>query len=116
MLDLTWKLGLNYLARRKLLEHRYGKGIMLGFLASCLSEEWITFNSKTCPHCFSHIEKNGGCNHMTCSQCKRQFCWICMCMPCASPCSGDLDHLPPCTNMDTVNYLIWCKLLHDAGV
>uniref|UniRef100_A0A8C6URX9 RBR-type E3 ubiquitin transferase n=1 Tax=Neogobius melanostomus TaxID=47308 RepID=A0A8C6URX9_9GOBI len=71
-------------ARRKLLEHRYGKGIMLGFLTSCLSEDWITINSKTCPHCFNHIEKNGGCDHMTCSQCNHQFCWICVCKwPCA---------------------------------
>ncbi|KAL9048964.1 MAG: hypothetical protein Q9162_007462 [Coniocarpon cinnabarinum] len=39
---------------------------------------WISANTKECPRCFSTIEKNGGCNHMTCRKCKHEFCWMCM--------------------------------------
>jgi ariadne-1 len=39
---------------------------------------WILANTKSCPKCSSRIEKNQGCNHMTCQQCKYEFCWICM--------------------------------------
>jgi len=38
---------------------------------------WISANTKECPQCNSTIEKNGGCNHMTCRKCKYEFCWIC---------------------------------------
>jgi IBR domain, a half RING-finger domain len=31
-----------------------------------------------CPNCSIGITKNGGCNHMTCSQCGHEFCWICL--------------------------------------
>ncbi|KAE8409518.1 hypothetical protein BDV37DRAFT_277861 [Aspergillus pseudonomiae] len=39
---------------------------------------WISANTKECPRCHSTIEKNGGCNHMTCRKCKHEFCWMCM--------------------------------------
>jgi len=39
---------------------------------------WILANTKACRRCGSRIEKNQGCNHMTCQQCKHEFCWICM--------------------------------------
>ena len=39
---------------------------------------WIMANTKACPKCDKPIEKNQGCNHMTCVQCRNEFCWICM--------------------------------------
>jgi hypothetical protein len=42
--------------------------------------QWKSSNGgkcKKCPNCRHHIEKNGGCNHMTCSFCKHEFCWRC---------------------------------------
>ena len=44
------------------------------------TSNWISANTKDCPKCLTNIEKNGGCNHMTCRKesCKHEFCWICM--------------------------------------
>ncbi|XP_072294833.1 E3 ubiquitin-protein ligase RNF14-like [Eucyclogobius newberryi] len=63
--------------RKKLLEKRYGRHTLQNVLESGLSQDWISANSKSCPHCFSRIEKNGGCNFMTCRHCQRCFCWNC---------------------------------------
>lgn len=38
---------------------------------------WIKVNTKSCPKCKTTIEKNGGCNHMSCRKCNYEFCWIC---------------------------------------
>ncbi|XP_049788774.1 ankyrin repeat and IBR domain-containing protein 1-like isoform X1 [Schistocerca nitens] len=43
--------------------------------ANCL---WLVTNSKPCPNCKSPIQKNEGCNHMKCSKCKCDFCWVCL--------------------------------------
>lgn len=42
------------------------------------TSNWISANTKDCPQCHSCIEKNGGCNHMTCKKCRYEFCWVCM--------------------------------------
>lgn len=39
---------------------------------------WIIANTKKCPKCLVRIEKNQGCNHMTCKSCQFEFCWVCM--------------------------------------
>lgn len=39
---------------------------------------WLSINTQDCPKCKSTIEKNGGCNHMTCKQCKHEYCWVCL--------------------------------------
>ncbi|KAJ0254436.1 E3 ubiquitin-protein ligase ARI2 [Hirschfeldia incana] len=37
---------------------------------------WITVHTKPCPKCFKPVEKNGGCNLVTCL-CGQSFCWLC---------------------------------------
>uniref|UniRef100_A0A2K6P4Y7 RBR-type E3 ubiquitin transferase n=1 Tax=Rhinopithecus roxellana TaxID=61622 RepID=A0A2K6P4Y7_RHIRO len=37
---------------------------------------YISAHTKDCPKCNICIEKNGGCNHVHCSKCKHDFCWM----------------------------------------
>jgi len=43
------------------------------------TSHWLGANTKDCPRttCGVLIEKNNGCNHMTCRQCSHEFCWMC---------------------------------------
>merc|ERR1712137_271873 len=41
------------------------------------TNNWIAANTQDCPKCGLPTEKNGGCNHMTCRQCKHEYCWVC---------------------------------------
>nr|XP_056703763.1 E3 ubiquitin-protein ligase RNF14 [Euleptes europaea] len=65
-------------ARRKFLEQRYGKRVIQKALEERGSREWLDKNSKLCPSCETPIQKLDGCNKMTCTGCKKHFCWICM--------------------------------------
>jgi len=42
---------------------------------------WMEQNAKRCPSCSAGIEKNDGCDHMTCKRsaggCGAEFCWRC---------------------------------------
>ncbi|KAJ1919948.1 hypothetical protein IWQ60_007110 [Tieghemiomyces parasiticus] len=42
------------------------------------TSSWIDVHTKVCVKCRAVIEKNGGCNHMTCRKCGHEFCWVCM--------------------------------------
>jgi hypothetical protein len=42
------------------------------------SLDWFLKHTQMCPKCHTSIEKNGGCNHMSCTKCQFDFCWICL--------------------------------------
>lgn len=56
--------------------------------------QWLDKHSKECPNCKNRIEKNGGCDHMTClpsaGGCGHEFWWTCGC-----PYKGG-QHRPGC--------------------
>ena len=41
------------------------------------SLKMIRATTKPCFHCGWPTERNNGCNHMTCSQCHGEWCWMC---------------------------------------
>lgn len=45
---------------------------------------------KFCPVCKTKIEKNEGCNHMTCIVCSYEFCWHCL-----NYAGNDAEHFNP---------------------
>lgn len=47
-------------------------------LAQAEAVKWIANNTKPCPKCSTKIQKTHGCNHMTCTKCRHEFCWICL--------------------------------------
>ncbi|KAI5895947.1 uncharacterized protein SCHCODRAFT_02494005 [Schizophyllum commune H4-8] len=42
-------------------------------------EEWMQKNgAKRCPGCTAPIQRDQGCNHVTCTRCTTHICWVCM--------------------------------------
>ncbi|KAL7539957.1 hypothetical protein ACHAXR_009773 [Thalassiosira sp. AJA248-18] len=46
--------------------------------AEAATQRWKHSNTRPCPGCSSPIMKDGGCNHVKCSNCRVHFCWGCM--------------------------------------
>lgn len=40
-------------------------------------DDLVSTMTKKCPKCQAPIERNDGCNHMTCQICHYQFCYVC---------------------------------------
>ena len=59
---------------REALRKKYGDKVM----EEVQSSEWMSENTKPCPRCSTAVEKNGGCNHITCKSCSFEWCWLCM--------------------------------------
>ena len=60
------------------------------------SLHWLHQNTKTCPKCSSQIEKNDGCDHMTCIKCQHEFCWCCLAAYARIREDGNHRHHPHC--------------------
>lgn len=43
-----------------------------------LTARVLAATTKPCPSCKAPTERNLACIHMTCSNCKHQYCWICL--------------------------------------
>ncbi|CAB5358490.1 hypothetical protein RhiirA5_350861 [Rhizophagus irregularis] len=43
-----------------------------------VTKNYISRETRGCPGCSIPIVKNGGCDHITCTKCGHQFCWLCL--------------------------------------
>ncbi|BDA49808.1 probable E3 ubiquitin-protein ligase ARI7 [Coccomyxa sp. Obi] len=81
-MDIVCKCGATFCFQCKEEAHRpvdcdtVGKWILKNS-AESENLNWILAHTKQCPKCRRPIEKNQGCMHMTCSQCRYEFCWLC---------------------------------------
>ena len=72
-----WRDPLHYTSLEKLV-----RGVKDVFLmrSDILSQVMKLLTTEPCPNenCGFLIQKNGGCNHMRCENCKHEFCWMCL--------------------------------------
>lgn len=69
-----WREKVHLSTREKVKDFFYeGNTKRSEFLCGLWEEMW----TRRCPSCDVSIEKNGGCDHMTCRKCQFEFCWLC---------------------------------------
>ena len=78
--------------------------------------DWVNKNQalvKKCPKCSFYIEKNFGCNHMTCINptCKHEFCWICMGVYTSNHYSNPMSLCYKLSNTNQNNLLVRSKIM-----
>ncbi|ESN98785.1 hypothetical protein HELRODRAFT_162245 [Helobdella robusta] len=88
------------------LEKIYGKKMFMDILSQVETDNWLETNSKKCPNCKSNIEKNEGCNKMTCTKCKSFFCWLCL---------KQLDNFNPYSHYSDVKSKCYNQLYPPGG-
>ena len=88
------------------MEQQYGNGMVGGMedqqFQAMYDQNYNQDQWRTCRLCLSVIEKDGGCNHMTCP-CGHHFCWLC-----------DQDVDPE--NLDKHYEIGMCALNEEANV
>ncbi|RYG56677.1 hypothetical protein EON66_02330, partial [archaeon] len=64
---------------------------------------WLLVNTKQCPKCGVRIEKNQGCNHMTCRnrECHYEFCWYAL-----LPARSSVAHCAWCASAQPIMHII----------
>ena len=67
------------------------------------TNRWLQSHTKKCSQCRWHIEKNEGCDHMTCRQCKHEFCWECLVDYKLITTNGQNQHLITCSHYQVTN-------------
>ncbi|CAF1492476.1 unnamed protein product, partial [Rotaria magnacalcarata] len=77
------------------------------------SQRWINVHTKECPKCHSHIEKNEGCDHMTCFKCKHEFCWECLASYSGIKRHGAYSHNRQCKHYPTTDTRNFFKRIID---
>ncbi|KAK5918238.1 hypothetical protein CgunFtcFv8_003017 [Champsocephalus gunnari] len=65
-------------AGQKFMEQRFGKRVIQKAVEESFSRDWLNENCKGCPRCGTNIQKDDGCNKMTCTSCRQYFCWLCL--------------------------------------
>lgn len=82
---------------------------------------WIKINTKKCPSCNVSIEKNDGCNHMTCKSCKHEFCWLCFKnwknhMSCTKFENNDVDYLTAKYELEKYTHYFNLFINHNRSI
>ena len=58
-------------------QHNHDQRITCQEAEQSENDNWIQNHTRPCPSCNANIERNDGCNHMTCGSCYAHFCWTC---------------------------------------
>ncbi|KAK3984590.1 hypothetical protein QBC44DRAFT_362994 [Cladorrhinum sp. PSN332] len=77
--QIPWHEGLSCLEYDDYYHHHTSQDGGGGGGARAVDEtrEWLSRNTKQCT-CGARVQKAGGCWHMTCQMCGRDFCWSCL--------------------------------------
>ena len=60
--------------------------------------EWVDKQATRCPSCKAPGIKLTGCDHMTCPQCRHQYCWLCRANYGQVRLRGNTAHGPSCAH------------------